>query len=50
MRELLVHSYLHRFHLGDDASLEVARVMSREVDNPYLHMTIEAAEGSRLRV
>lgn len=49
MRELLVHSYLHRFHLGDDASLEVAKVLSREIDNPYLHETVEAAEGSRLR-
>ena len=47
MRELLVHSYVHRFHLGDDASLEVARVMSREVDNPYLHETIKSAEESR---
>ena len=48
MRELLVHSYLHRFHLGDEASLEVARVMSREVDNPYLHATIEAAGKVRI--
>jgi len=47
MRELLVHSYLHRFRLGDTTSLEVARLLSREVDNPYLHATIEDAEASR---
>ena len=50
MRELLVHSYLHRFHLGDVASLEVAKLLSREVDNPYLHETVETAEGSPLQV
>jgi len=50
MRELLVHSYLHRFHLGDDGSLEVARVLSREIDNPYLHETIEAADRSPLKL
>ena len=36
MRELLVRAHLHRARLGDDRSLEVARALAAEIDNPAL--------------
>jgi DNA-binding SARP family transcriptional activator len=36
MRELIVRAHLHRARLGDCASMETARVLATEIDNPAL--------------
>lgn len=36
MRELLVRAHLHRARLGGEGSLEVARALAAEIDNPAL--------------
>jgi len=36
MRELLVRAHLHRWRLGDERSLEVARSLAAGIDNPAL--------------
>jgi len=41
MRELLARSYLHRWRAGDESALEVARVVSADIDNPALHALLE---------
>jgi hypothetical protein len=41
MRELLVRAHLHRWRLGDDRSLEVARSLSAEIDNPALERELD---------
>jgi tetratricopeptide (TPR) repeat protein len=42
MRELLVRAQLHRARLGDEASMEVARTLGTEIDNPALHATLSS--------
>jgi tetratricopeptide (TPR) repeat protein len=36
LRELVVRAHLHRARLGDQASLQTARVLAAEIDNPAL--------------
>jgi hypothetical protein len=36
MRELVVRAHMHRARMGDFASLEIARVLAAEIDNPAL--------------
>ncbi|MEX2554281.1 MAG: BTAD domain-containing putative transcriptional regulator [Actinomycetota bacterium] len=36
MRELLARAHLHRSRLGEEGSLEVARALAAEIDNPAL--------------
>lgn len=43
MRELLVRTYLHRHNNGEHAALETAKLLCREVDNPYLQKVLEGA-------
>jgi hypothetical protein len=40
MRELLVRAHLHRRRLGGDRSLEVARSLAAEIDNPALERAL----------
>lgn len=46
MRELLARSYMHRFRLGHYPALETARLLSSEIDNPYLNALIREAEAT----
>jgi len=40
MRELLARAHLHRARLGDEGSLEVARALAAEIDNPALQLEL----------
>lgn len=42
MRELLVRAHLHRARLGGAASLEVARALAAEIDNPALEAALSS--------
>jgi tetratricopeptide (TPR) repeat protein len=42
LRELIVRAHLHRTRLGDPASLETARVLASEIDNPALSALLTA--------
>jgi DNA-binding SARP family transcriptional activator len=43
MRELLARAYLHRYMCGDQLALETARLIARDIDNPYLHEVLTEA-------
>ena len=42
LRELVVRAHLHRARLGDPASVETARVLAAEIDNPALAALVAA--------
>lgn len=42
LRELVVRAHLHRALLGDSASLETARVLAADIDNPALSELVAA--------
>jgi DNA-binding SARP family transcriptional activator len=42
LRELIVRAHLHRAQLGDSASMETARVLAAEIDNPALSALVAA--------
>lgn len=44
MKEMLARAYLHRVSLGDRTALDSAVLVAHEVDNPQIHLMIEAAE------
>jgi DNA-binding SARP family transcriptional activator len=42
LRELIVRAHVHRAHLGDQASMQTARVLAGEIDNPALSALLDA--------
>jgi hypothetical protein len=48
MRELSVHAYLYRRHLGDPLAIEAARVLSVGIENPHLRGLIDPGGPSLL--
>jgi DNA-binding SARP family transcriptional activator len=42
LRELIVRAHVHRARLGDPASMETARVLASEIDNPALSALLNA--------
>lgn len=42
MRELLARAHLHRARLGNDDSLEVARMLAADIDNPALEAALSS--------
>jgi hypothetical protein len=42
MRELVVRAALHRARLGEPSSLESARALGEEIDNPALQAELAA--------
>jgi hypothetical protein len=43
LRELIVRAHVHRGRLGDPASLEAARLLAAEIDNPALETLVGPA-------
>jgi tetratricopeptide (TPR) repeat protein len=42
LRELIVRAHVHRARLGDHASMQTARVLASEIDNPALSALLDA--------
>jgi tetratricopeptide (TPR) repeat protein len=42
LRELIVRAHVHRARLGDPASMQTARVLAAEIDNPALSALLDA--------
>jgi tetratricopeptide (TPR) repeat protein len=42
LRELIVRSHVHRARLGDASSMETARLLAAEIDNPALSSLLDA--------
>jgi hypothetical protein len=45
MRELTVRALMHRASLGDLPSAQAARLLAEDINNPALHLMLQAAQG-----
>lgn len=46
MRELVARSYVHRYNLtGEPSTIETARLLAADIDNPKLHLIVEKPES-----